>query len=75
MGHQLKSTKKMDNIFISTACLKGDKNYDRVINEMNSLTSIPDLCKLVETICVKRSIIQPGIYNAINVAHPGQSTQ
>ena len=23
----------MDNIFISTACLKGDKNYDRVINE------------------------------------------
>ena len=23
----------MNNIFISTACLKGDKNYDRVINE------------------------------------------
>ena len=40
--------------------------YDRVINEMNSLTSIPDLCKLVETICVKRSTIDPGIYNAIN---------
>ena len=23
----------MNNIFVSTACLKGDKSYDRVINE------------------------------------------
>jgi alcohol dehydrogenase YqhD (iron-dependent ADH family) len=23
----------MNNIFVSTACLKGDKSYDRVLNE------------------------------------------
>ena len=32
----------MNNIFVSTACLKGDKSYDRVLNEFlnNEITNI-----------------------------------
>ena len=40
--------------------------YDQVINEMNCLTCVEDLCRLIEDLCYRRNVIDTGIYNVIN---------
>ena len=40
--------------------------YNDILSEMNSLTSIPDLCKAIEKFAVHRFDCKHGIYNVVN---------
>ena len=40
--------------------------YNDIISESNSLTSVYDLCKAIETLAIKRFEIDNGIYNVVN---------
>ena len=45
--------------------------YNDIISELNSLTSIPDLCRVIEKFCIHRNNWSNGIYNVVN---PGNIT-
>jgi len=40
--------------------------YDNILSDVNSLTCIYDLCKVVEHFCVHRNVLPHGIYNVVN---------
>ena len=40
--------------------------YNDIISEYNSLTSIPDLCSVIEKFCIHRHTWDSGIYNVVN---------
>ena len=40
--------------------------YNDIISEYNSLTSIPDLCNVIEKFCIHRHTWDYGIYNVVN---------
>ena len=42
------------------------RKYKRVIDAVNSITRVEDLCTVVEKICENRHEIPPGIFNVVN---------
>lgn len=41
-------------------------NYNKILSEVNSLTCVHDLCKVIEHFCIHRSTLQCGVYNVVN---------